>query len=86
MSRKKRMVGIQVSSARSLLGITQKELGEKTQLSAGKIKMTEKHKYTEFGTIQNINKLEDFFEKAGVEFYEDDKRIGSVILKNKIKE
>lgn len=84
MSRKKRMIGIQVSAGRSLLRITQRELAKKIGLSAGKIKMTEGNKYKEYGSIQNMNKLEDFFEKQGIEFYEDKERIGVVIKKDKI--
>jgi predicted transcriptional regulator len=79
------MIGIQISSARSLLSITQKELGIAVGLSETTIKKMEGDKYDEFGRAKNLNKIKDYFEKQGIVFVDDKEKIGSAILKKKIK-
>ena len=80
------MIGIQISSAGSLLRITQKELGLAVELSETTIKKMESEKYDEFGRAKNLNKIQKFFEKHGIVFVDDETKIGSVILKDKIKD
>lgn len=77
------MIGIQISSARSLLRITQKELGIAVGLSETTIKKMESDKYDEFGRAKNLNKIKEFFKKQGIVFVNDETKIGSAILKEK---
>jgi len=78
------MIGIQISSARSLLRITQKELGRAVNLSETTIKKMEADKYDEFGRAKNLNKIQKFFEKQGIIFVDDEVKIGSAIKREKI--
>jgi len=88
MSSKKRVIGLQIISARHLLNLTQDELAKKARVSAGKIKNMEKHKYKESGYTEYSSKIEDCLLNMGISFYEDKEKIGITISKkelNKIK-
>jgi len=75
--------GIQIILARSLLGLGRKELEELTGVSESTIRKFEREKYkiSEDIVMGNFIKLKNFFEKKGIEFIDENGKVGLVVDK-----
>jgi len=75
--------GIQAILARSLLGLGRKELEALTGVSESTIRRIEDTKYevNEGSRFKTLKQLKNFFERKGIEFIDENGKVGLVVDK-----
>ena len=72
------LVGAQVRAARALLGWSQEELAQRSELNRRTIALFEEGKSVPYSKTDD--RLRQTFEASGVAFLNDDKRVGVILL------